>query len=50
MIKEISGVQRAISQKFIDIAVQVVRARSSNDVDLRSGTLAILRTVCVLYD
>ena len=36
-IKEISGVQRTISQKFIDIAVQVVRARSSNDVYPRPG-------------
>src|ERR1700730_7095762 len=49
-IKEILGVQRAISQKFIDIAVQVVGARSSNDVNLGSGTLAVLRTICVLYD
>ena len=48
MVEEIPGVERAISQEFVDIAGELVCPRASHDVDLGSGTLAVLRAVSIL--
>ena len=50
MIEEVSGVEGAVAQEFVGVAVELVRAGGSDDIDLRAGTLAVFGAVSVLDD
>ena len=48
VVEEVARVERAVAQELVGGAVELVRAGGGDDVDLRAGTLAVLRAVGVL--
>ena len=48
--KEIAGVQMVVAEKFEQRAVEAVRSRTCDDVDLRAGIAAVLGGICVTLD
>src|SRR6267378_4542185 len=48
LIEEIPRIEGAIAQEFVRVAVKLVRAGSSHNVDLRAGALAVFGTISIL--
>src|SRR5882757_7517578 len=47
-IEEVPGVECAVAEKFIGRSVKLIRAVRSDDVYLRTWSLAVLGAVCIL--
>ena len=50
VIEEVARVQRTVAQKFVCAAMNAICARSSDDIDLRAGTLAVFGAIRVFYN
>jgi hypothetical protein len=49
MIEEVSRIQRAVPQKFVNRSMQLIAARSRHDAYLRAGTFSVSGAVGVLH-
>ena len=49
LIKEVSGVKRAVAHELVYRAVELVRAPGGHDAHLCAGPFPVLRAICVLH-
>ena len=47
VVEVVAGIERAIAQEFVGVAVKLVGAGGGDDVDLRAGTLAVGGAVAI---